>query len=615
VALAFCTFVFLATALSAGPASAASQSENVAAYHSVQIENGAPTSALRAQLTYLEAVKNVREGNLERAESQLRHALEFDPSFADPYYTLAWLKLRQFDPEALIFVSNGVVTAWKNFRVRNLFFVNLAVMIPYVTIIMSLIVCFALLIKYLPFAAHKIREYLETRYHAVLPGLSAYLLLALPLLLFPGVITALAYITIVGWMFMRFRERLLVMSLMAVLIAVGLFGSHLRALTPLANPYSLASQIARANVSAGNEQSIRRMERTPAEGLEVEKSLSLGLLQFKRQSYADAADHLFKAISQRPKDPMAYINLGNVYFLRGQYQKALEGYRKAEAIEPTDAICQHALAQAYINTLLMKEASKSLNLASQHGIENIKASYTKDALARSPVFPKTFSESEILRIASVEGLLTTNDFLNETLLPYTRFPRNVSAWILVASLVIAIVLSRIVDSSKLTFQCSNCGKLTCHNCCNDEHDRELCQECAGAVAGVSSEKVIEALLRQKRQAVLVQRRKVIRFLTMLLPGIRDISYGRVVRGFNLAALFSISLVQIFSRGFVVRDVMLIDFGSPMWKLVVPAAGIFVSYMVSMLGRHQLDLRSQRDRANRHRARERRAESSRPSQAA
>ena len=57
--------------------------------------------------------------------------------------------------------------------------------------------------------------------------------------------------------------------------------------------------------------------------------------------------------SKSPNGSMGYVNLGNVYFIQGQYEKALEGYRKAESIDPEDPVCQYNLAQAFIKTLLI----------------------------------------------------------------------------------------------------------------------------------------------------------------------------------------------------------------------------------------------------------------------
>ena len=157
------------------------------------------------------------------------------------------------------------------------------------------------------------------------------------------------------------------------------------------------------------------------------------------------------------------------------------------------------------------------------------------------------------------------------------------------------MLPRIIKSHRLTFQCSNCGKLTCSNCCNTDREMSLCQECHGTIATVSSEKVIDALLRQRRQAALVSRRKAARFVTATVPGIRDIYYGRVSRGFVLASMFSLSLVLLAARGLLIKDLSVHDVGVPLWKIILPAAGLVTTYLISILGKPKIDFRNYRRR--------------------
>jgi hypothetical protein len=428
---------------------------------------------------------------------------------------------------------------------------------------------------------------------AALPGPSAYLLLLLPIVVLPGVVTAIAYTTMVCWLFMRHRERFLMVALLLPFILLGFFGSYLRPLTPLADPRSMTSLVAEANDAPGSNHLIRAIESNPAPGLEGERNLALGILYQRMGDYANASDHFYKAISVNPADPKGYINLGNVHFLQESHDKALEGYRKAESINPRDAVCQHALAQAYIKTLLMKEASKSLQASSALGLARVKATYATDALDYVRVFPKTLSNGELWRMAFVEGNGSTDDLLHEMLASMIRVPRVAAAWILLLALVAAVVLALVVHPSRLTFQCSNCGQLTCEKCCNSDREVILCQDCARKVAGVTSEKVTDALLRQRRQSVVVNRRRASRFVTMLLPGMRDISYGRISRGFWLAALFSVAVVQLFARGLLISDVMSFPVDPSPWRFVAAAVMIVLAYAMSVLSKPQYSFKAYR----------------------
>jgi len=572
-----------------------SEAENIAAYQQIQLTRGARDLPVLAQLEYREAIEFLQQGDRATAEQRLASAMSLDPGFADPYFTMSGLKLRDFSFDAAVYLIEGVTLASRDFHTQGRFIINFMTLVPYVLILVSLIFCIAMAIRYLPFAAHRIKEFMESRMGALLAGPAAIILLLIPFVAFPGIITALAYITITCWLFMYRRERFVLLVLITPFVLYGLFGSLLKPITSVADPSSMTSLIARANTDAGNIELIEEIEEAPAGDLEAEKEMALGLLYQRRGNYVTAADHFFRTISHEKHLAMAYINLGNVYFMQGDYAKALEGYRKSEGIEPLDAVCQHALAQAYIKELLMKESSKALQLASALGIDDTKALYTNGALETITVFPKTFSANEMWSIAMRDPGTNSKDYFDEAFSPFMRFPRTIGAWILILALVATVILAATIKSWKLTFQCSNCGNLACEGCASDTDDMSLCRECASTIEHVSSEKVIAALLRQKRQSRLVSRRRSARFATMILPGIRHFSYGRMARGFALATLFAVCAIELFSRGYVVPDERTLIFGEPPWKMIIPAFGLVLAYLSTFLSRQGMDLRDRKVR--------------------
>jgi len=588
---AICTFLFGLTVIVAPAQAQQAGSENLAQYEEIKLATGAKTLPVLARLAGRDASILLRTGDLEGAEKKLQQALAYDPLYIKAHLWLSFVKLRQLDPEAAVYLIEAVSAIGQSFRAQTFLLLNVVLAIPYVLVLVSLIVCMAFGIKYLPFAAHRVREFLQARLRAALPGLAAYLILLLPLILLPGAVPLLAYLTVVCWLFMYRRERFLLATLLVPFILFGFMGSLLRPLAPLSDTKSLTSLIATANDASGESRLISAIDSAPASGLEAEKNISLGLLYQRAGVYTSASDHYYKAISLKPDDTKGYINLGNMYFLQGIYDKALEGYRKAESIDAADPVTQHALAQAYIKTLLMKEASKSLQASSALGLEDVESSYATAALEEIAVFPKTFSSAGLWKMAVVEGQSADRDPIGDALYSLMRVSPLAGAWILLCALAIALVLGMVVDPSKLTFQCSNCGKLTCQKCCNTDRETVLCQECASTVSGVTSEKVTEALLRQKRQLVIVNRRRASRFITILLPGMRDISYGEVSRGFRSAVVFSIGVVYLAARGLLVHDDMSFPTGSSPWYLVLPAALIVLSYGWSMFSKPQYNFKA------------------------
>lgn len=592
-AFAFCTFLTILTISGWALADAPKLGENFARHNRTQVQWGATHLPLAAQLTYKKATYEIQAGELDQAVALLEESIRFDPGFPDAYFTLARVKLRQLDPDVLYYTVLGFRAAAGRFSTLSLFAVNALVTAALLLVMLTTIVCASFAVRYLPFLAHKIAEFLESRFNALMPRTTAFLIILMPFALIPGIVSGFCLLIVMTWHFMHRRERFMMAVLIAPLILLGVVSTKIKQFNPLADPKSFTHLAAEAMYSAGDASLIKAVEKVSVPGLEAEKHNVLGLLHYRQENFETAASHFLRAIELQPGNIMGYINLGNVYYSQEMYEKALEGYRKAAQINDADAVGQYNLAQAYIKTLLLAESSKALKKASAAGIDQVKNSYAEMAQPYVQVYPKTFTNRDLWRIARIEGGTHKTDVLSQMLQPVTRMSARISAWSLLGTLLLSMVLSRVLRKTSLTFQCSNCGQLTCDNCCEDTGGTYLCQSCASVINGVSSEKVIEALLRQRRQGVLVRRRKAIRTLTLWLPGMRDIYYGRITRGVLITLTFSFCVIQLWSKGFVVKDWHSLVTTVQTWKWVLPAAGIVITYMMSVFSKRYTEVRNYR----------------------
>jgi hypothetical protein len=224
-----------------------------------------------------------------------------------------------------------------------------------------------------------------------------------------------------------------------------------------------------------------------------------------------------------------------VYYLQGRYEKALEGYRKAEQLLPTDAVGQYNLAQAYIKTLLMAESSDALRASAAAGIDRVKDSYAKPAQPGLLVYAKTYQPRDLWRIAGVEGTSLPPTLIDDVLAPVTRFDGRTGAWIMLATLIIVLILAHFIKRQHLAFQCSNCGELTSEATANSERGMYICRDCAGVIA-----------------------------------------------------------VQLWSRGYVIKDWYMLELPTPVWKWALPAAGIVIAYAMTLLSRQYKEVRNYRN---------------------
>jgi len=121
----------------------------------------------------------------------------------------------------------------------------------------------------------------------------------------------------------------------------------------------------------------------------------------------------------------------------------------------------------------------------------------------------------------------------------------------------------------------------------------VCSACGKVVRGVTSDKVLEALLRQRRQSVLVKRRKSIKWVTMWLPGVRHLFYGRMFSGMVVATLFAGCAVSFIASGYILPRWSSLDYPTPLWQWILPALGIVLSYTIAVMSRQLYEVRQTR----------------------
>jgi Tfp pilus assembly protein PilF len=564
-----------------------------ARYQEREFNNGAVTLRVAAGVEYQYALDAMGRGERGEAVAHLQNALSLRPRFADAHFTLARLRARELNPEAVYHFVQGVTIAATTFESQRFLAVNGAVTFALVLILASGIVWIALAVRYFSFIAHSVAEMFKDRFNAVGPRLTAFLVILTPFAILPGFATAAGMVMLMTWPFMQRRERAMSMVIMASFALLAWSAPVLDRYSSVADPNSLVSLIARANDSPADESLERALANADAGGLEAERQAALGLLATRAGDTESAAAHFLRSISIKPDNAIPYINLGNVYYLNGQYVKALEGYRKAEQADSTDAVAQYNLAQAYIKTLLMSESSRALNRASQLNVDQVIESIAKPARDRMLIYPHPYSSTDLWRIARIEGEKHNPGLLTSAIATVTGQSVRIGFWIATASLVLVLAVQRLTRPGKLAFQCSNCGELACDGCCQDARGSVICQACTDAVVGVSSDKVLDALLRQRRQSVVIKRRRATRWLTIWLPGLRHIFFGRFARGFSIAILFSFSALMLWTRGYPVPDWNALPTPTPLWKWILPGLGVAISYWAALGASQRYEVRSTR----------------------
>ncbi len=605
--VAFCTAASLAAlsqpALVRAAPAPATRAENVARYSREAVERGATSLDVPARLEWMAARRAMAAGDVAAARAHLERAMALAPHWPDPCFTLSGMLFRHFDPDALFYFVAGARAMLSDFRTQALAAVNAGLLAILLLFGVTAIAVVALAARYLPFAAYRLGEILEARTRAAWPRATALVLLLVPFALLPGLTPAWCLTVALTWAFMHRRERAFVVALAAPWVALAVLAPRIDEFAPAADPTSLAHRIARADAGPATDDILRALEATRIPGLEVDRDIARAVLHTRRGETDRAAALLLEAISRRPGDAVAYIDLGNVYYARGDWQKALEGYRKAVQIDPDDPVAQYNLAQAYIRALLLGESSRALRAAAAAGVDRVRAGLAEPVREKLPILPRPYEPRRLWRVVRAEGRAHPAPLVDPFVAVLCGRSARSAGWWMLAAIVAAMALARWIPARQLAFQCSNCGALTSEATCSAERGPYLCAPCAAVIDGVTSDKVVEALLRQRRQKVLVRRRRLARMLTAWLPGMRDFYYARIARGLFVSALFTLSLAQLILRGAIVRDWTVPDSSPSIWTWIVPAAGVALAWAMTLLSRHYHEVRNYRSPAFALRSRE------------
>ena len=200
--------------------------------------------------------------------------------------------------------------------------------------------------------------------------------------------------------FLRRRERACVMALCALLAALEI---SVQTVGPRALLLDPRSDVARSSrVAAGISDRELESAWSAAPERTATQEFLLGLLARQRGDFELAKRRYSACLERDSTFAAAYVNLANLFFYAGRYDRATVGYRAAATFEPTDPVARYDLAQTYIRTTHYAEADGELAAAAALGMAAAarrQSIWHDDA---SPVLDATLSKQQILDLARDE---------------------------------------------------------------------------------------------------------------------------------------------------------------------------------------------------------------------
>ena len=292
-------------------------------------------------------------------------------------------------------------------------------------------------------------------------------------------------------------------------------------------------------------------------------------LALNREGRYHEAVGIFKTLTERYNDPRPYVNLGNSYYGLGDKEAAVGAYEASLTIRPLPSALYN-LSQIYRERLDFPKGDEYFLKAAK--------------LDQESVFGFTsFSGSSPTRFV-VDEIIPTSDFWG-----YVTESLNAGgAWTTArgsSSTLIAIVMVPLfyTISRRLKYRaqrCKRCGAVFCSRCSRVIAWHEMCRQCQSSLIRIeeleSRERTARLLALYQRQT---KRRRTVKMLSYLMPGLGQIYAGRIFPGF---------LLLLGGMFFLITSVLvLFSFVGPFpftHEWIIPFALVFLGmfYIISLV---------------------------------
>ena len=297
------------------------------------------------------ALEDLAGGRRDAAIEKLNLAAALSGDNAAPLFTLARVELLSGNPDFLMTFGEGLRRSFTAFPGAALAALNWGALAALALVGGLFTLLLSLLFRHWAFISHTIAEIRWLR-HRKFPAewILPLAVLALACLRI-GLGIYIAALICVLWTYLARRERIVVCSLVAVVSVVSFFASWSNCLAPAADPGSATRQLSLVNERSVSSYRLAGIRAIDESAYRAERDYAVGTMLYRLGLYGEARAYLLEAVSENPKFAPAFINLGNVYFTQGDYDKALAGYRSAIEIDSASAVAHYNIGQAFVQCL------------------------------------------------------------------------------------------------------------------------------------------------------------------------------------------------------------------------------------------------------------------------
>ena len=497
----------------------------------------------------------------DRAINDFEFAAKINPFLIRPHWALFKIYISKSDSRFTTAFSNIITAIVKDTQNQFLFFFNLYHLLIGALFFTLMAYSFILFFKHFRHTYHRITEGFHRGMPKQLKNIFACLIVAVPIIIllrFDDWVMLGVWLSLLGiaatWIYMDKKEKKLVVTYIIFLLATPYLLTQFASV--LAFPWDYTSPIStiiQAQTSPWDPELAEKIDTFLAKDPRNEDLLFSRAIITKRGGYFDEAkDYYLKLIDRNGRNAYYYNNLGNIYFIQHDYQKAIEAFENSIKYAPL-------LAEPHYNLSTLYLESDGFDIRKSQDEREIANSRNRDLIHEFTVKASNHYNREIIDVTLPHKYLWTlalNNFSNGNrhLISgvWTKGVRgNYNLRGTIASAFIVLIISFLVARQKGygddVLSCTICEKSICKKCRKGLKDEVLCPECHQALGGIKRLGMQEHLKGKLRRKADKKKRNLAR-LYSIIPGGGFIFRDFLTRGFIFMFLGFIYLLIWITNG-------------------------------------------------------------------
>ncbi|MFO7915580.1 MAG: tetratricopeptide repeat protein [Candidatus Krumholzibacteriales bacterium] len=554
---------------------------NLRSYIRSQLELNPPELVTASTVLTMQARAALENGNKGEAVRMLTAARDISSSNSEPSLLLAKIELTRGRPEFLLHLIDALKIQTGSFYKSALLQLNLFILLLSAAGMAAVLYLLTLAVKYNNEIFHNPEEIFSARFKVPRAGYLGMAALLALVILRPGFAIYIILLSALVWRVISRKEKT-ALALMTILIAAAaLFAQQVDNYGPAVDERSITRKLSLLNEQGATGMMADMIRDIDNPEFSAEKNFALGTLMYRRGNLAASREYLKRSIAERNDFLPSYINLGNVYFMENDFDRALAGYRNATTLDSTSAIAHYNIGQTCIKKMHFNLSSTALKKARRFGIEDYREDNPVVRITNPEVLSCGFRKADLREISTRESRLKSFSILDLVFRPLIFIPVGWLWLLMPAGILLGLIISLATPSEWKIFYCDNCNKPVCSSCVDTGRGINLCSECSAVVESLSSVKVMEALLRRRRQNKASDYIKWKWRMLRILPGGPHILRGKTGAGLIIMTIFSISVNLMIRNGFYFKDPRFIFTPDSLWRIIVPLSVIAFLYLVSL----------------------------------